>query len=157
MGERMCVTLRVNDLTSLSCSKGTSMAVDRWWFGKESTRMVVQSSLLYEGHKHHFSSVGKLLFHILCLYFKPMMLWFSNRTTPVRFQQTTHIKFLRKTMSQHLNVHLDISIDRLLNMCGTFLEGAFTPERCQQRSTLWGYIVGGVGQHFYSYNLSLGC
>jgi len=29
MGERMCGTQRVNVLTSLTCSKGTGMAVDR--------------------------------------------------------------------------------------------------------------------------------
>jgi len=68
--------------------------------------------------------VGKLL----CLSFKPIALWFSNRTMPVRIQQLTHIKFLPKTMSQHLNVHLNISIFRLLNTCGTFLEGAFMLE-----------------------------
>ena len=88
-----------------------------------------------------------LLFHMLCLSFKPMRPWFCSRTTLVRFQRITHFKFLRQTTLRHLNGHLDLSIYRLLNTCGTFLEGAFTPKWRQQRSATWGCIVGGIGQH----------
>jgi len=39
-----------------------------------------------------------------------------------------HFKFLLKTTVRHLNCHLDLPIYRLLNTCGTLLEGTFTPE-----------------------------
>jgi len=102
MGERMWGAQRVSVSTSLTCSKRTGMAVDRWWFGEGFTRMVTHSLILCERHKQHQVMWANCCF-IGCA--------FQTHDLPTGQRPSAFsVKFLRKTTLRHLNAHLDLPI-----------------------------------------------